>query len=51
MDVAGGASYFKGSIVERCYRDIRGIKFHPLHLEQSLLHAGKVALGLPADDF
>jgi alkylation response protein AidB-like acyl-CoA dehydrogenase len=49
MDVAGGAAFFKGSPIERAYRDIRGIKFHPLSIEQTLLHAGRLALGRPCD--
>lgn len=50
MDVAGGASFSKGSVIERCYRDIRAIKCHPLSMEKTLVHAGRVALGVPADD-
>jgi alkylation response protein AidB-like acyl-CoA dehydrogenase len=50
MEVAGGGSYFRTSPIERCYRDVRGAKFHPFTPEQTLLHAGKVALGLPADE-
>ncbi len=49
MEVAGGQAYFKGSPIERAYRDIRAIKFHPLQPEAALLHAGRVALGQPAD--
>ena len=49
MEVAGGAAYFKGSPIERAYRDIRAAKFHPLNLEASLVHAGRVALGVPAE--
>ena len=30
MDVAGGPAFFKGSVIERAYRDIRAAKFHPL---------------------
>jgi alkylation response protein AidB-like acyl-CoA dehydrogenase len=51
MEVAGGAAFFKGSVIERAYRDIRAAKFHPLTMEQTLLHAGQVVLGLPADAF
>jgi alkylation response protein AidB-like acyl-CoA dehydrogenase len=51
MDVVGGAGYFKGSPIERAYRDIRAAKFHPLTPEQTLLHAGQLALGLPGDHF
>ena len=48
MDVAGGSAFFKGSVIERCYRDIRAVKFHPFTLEETLLHAGRVAMGLEA---
>jgi len=50
MDVGGGAAFFKGSTIERCYRDIRAAKFHPLSPEMTLLHAGRLALGLPVDE-
>ena len=50
MDVVGGAGFFKGSPIERAYRDIRAVKFHPLTLEATLLHAGRLALGLPNDE-
>jgi alkylation response protein AidB-like acyl-CoA dehydrogenase len=50
MDVAGGPAFYKGSVIERCYRDIRAAKFHPLDPELTLLHAGRLALGLPVDD-
>ena len=49
MQVAGGSSYFKGSIIERCYRDIRAAAFHPLTPEATLVAAGQHALGLPDD--
>ncbi|MGD9704130.1 MAG: acyl-CoA dehydrogenase family protein [Acidimicrobiia bacterium] len=50
MDAVGGASYYRTSGIEQCYRDIRGAKYHPFSPEESLVHAGKLALGLPADD-
>jgi acyl-CoA dehydrogenase len=49
MEVAGGAAYYRTSPIEQAYRDIRGAKFHPLAPEETLVHAGKVGLGLPAD--
>ena len=49
MEVAGGAAYAKGSVIERAYRDIRGAKLHPFNPEATLLHAGRLALGLPCD--
>jgi alkylation response protein AidB-like acyl-CoA dehydrogenase len=50
MEVAGGGAYFKGSVIERAYRDIRAVKFHPLTCEDTLVQAGRLALGLPADE-
>ncbi|MCR2810365.1 MULTISPECIES: acyl-CoA dehydrogenase family protein [unclassified Microbacterium] len=49
MQVVGGAGYFTGSIVERCYRDIRAAAFHPLTPEATLLAAGRHAMGLPQE--
>ncbi len=49
MDVAGGPAFFRGSVIERCYRDIRAGKFHPLTPEQTLVRAGRTALGIPVD--
>lgn len=49
MEVGGGPAFFKGSTIERCYRDIRAAKFHPLTPEATLVHAGRLALGLPVD--
>ena len=49
MEVAGGGAFYKGSVIERAYRDIRGAKLHPFTPEATLLHAGRLALDLPCD--
>jgi alkylation response protein AidB-like acyl-CoA dehydrogenase len=49
MEVAGGAAYFRGSVVERCYRDVRAAKFHPSTPEDTLLLAGDEALAAVAE--
>jgi alkylation response protein AidB-like acyl-CoA dehydrogenase len=49
MEVAGGPAFFRGSTIERCYRDVRAAKFHPLSPERTLVHGGRLALGLPVD--
>lgn len=49
MEVAGGPAFFKGSVIERAYRDVRAAKFHPLTPEDSLVQAGRLALGQPGD--
>ena len=43
MEVAGGSAFFRGSVVERCYRDIRAAKFHPTTPEETLLLAADLA--------
>ena len=46
MEVAGGPAFFRGSVVERCYRDIRAAKFHPTTPEDTLqLLADQVLTG------
>jgi alkylation response protein AidB-like acyl-CoA dehydrogenase len=47
METAGGPGYFKGSVIERAYRDIRAAKFHPLTPEATFVEAGRGALGVP----
>jgi alkylation response protein AidB-like acyl-CoA dehydrogenase len=44
MEVAGGSAFFRGSVVERSYRDIRAAKFHPTTPEDTLLLAGDQVL-------
>jgi alkylation response protein AidB-like acyl-CoA dehydrogenase len=50
LEVGGGPAFFRGSTLERCYRDIRAAKFHPLSPELTLVHGGRLALGLPVDE-
>lgn len=47
MDVVGGPGYFRGSVVERAYRDIRAAKFHPLTPDATHVETGRHELGLP----
>ena len=50
LEIAGGAGYFRKAGLEQALRDIRGVGYHPLNPELTLLYAGKVALGVPADE-
>jgi alkylation response protein AidB-like acyl-CoA dehydrogenase len=50
LEIAGGASYFRKLGVEQAVRDVRGVLFHPLPPEATLLHVGRVVLGQPADE-
>ena len=49
MQAVGGSSYFKRSPLERAYRDVRAGSFHPPAPDKTLLYAGRLALGQPAD--
>jgi alkylation response protein AidB-like acyl-CoA dehydrogenase len=49
MDLGGASTYRKGSPIERAYRDVRAARFHPFDPETTLVHHGRVVLGLSAD--
>lgn len=46
MEAVGGASFFRGLGLERCFRDIQGSRFHPYHERRQYLFSGRIALGL-----
>jgi acyl-CoA dehydrogenase len=50
LSVGGGAAFYRTQPIEQCFRDMQGARYHPLTPEDTLVHAGQVALGLPADD-
>lgn len=49
LAVGGGAAFYRSRPIEQCFRDVQGARYHPLTPDESLVHAGLVALGLPAD--
>lgn len=49
LEVAGGAAFYKGSLVERAFRDVQGARFHPLQEPAQKELGGRVALGLDID--
>ena len=46
MEVVGGRSFFRSQQLERCFRDVQGIRFHPLHERRQFEFTGRVALGM-----
>jgi alkylation response protein AidB-like acyl-CoA dehydrogenase len=46
MEVTGGGSFFRSVGLERAFRDIQGIRFHPMLERRQYLFSGRVALGL-----
>lgn len=50
LDVVGGPAFARGSVIERARRDVAGARLHPIGPDATLVHAGRLALGLPCDD-
>jgi alkylation response protein AidB-like acyl-CoA dehydrogenase len=50
MDLAGGGSFLRKNPLERLFRDVQGVRYHPLQEKPQNVFAGRVALGLPLDD-
>jgi alkylation response protein AidB-like acyl-CoA dehydrogenase len=46
METAGGGSFFRALGLERCIRDIQGVRFHPFHERRQYQFSGRIALGL-----
>ena len=50
MDLAGGGSFLRRNPLERLFRDVQGVRYHPLQEKPQNVLAGRFALGLPLDD-
>ncbi|MGE4246442.1 MAG: acyl-CoA dehydrogenase family protein, partial [Parvibaculaceae bacterium] len=49
MEAAGGAGFYRSAGLERRFRDIQGVRYHPLQRGPQAQYAGAMALGLPVD--
>ncbi|TYB84265.1 acyl-CoA dehydrogenase family protein [Oceaniovalibus sp. ACAM 378] len=49
MELAGGASFYRKTELERRFRDIQAARYHPLQKEAQAEYAGAMALGHPVD--
>ncbi|WP_051213373.1 acyl-CoA dehydrogenase family protein [Maritalea myrionectae] len=47
MELAGGASFYRRTELERRFRDIQAARYHPLQKEVQAEYAGAMALGHP----
>jgi alkylation response protein AidB-like acyl-CoA dehydrogenase len=50
MDLAGGGSFLRKSSLERLFRDVQGVRYHPLQDKPQNVLAGRFVFGLPLDD-
>ena len=46
MEAAGGAGFFRSAGLERCFRDIQGLRYHPWQERKQYRFSGRIALGL-----
>ncbi len=46
MEAASGAGFFRASGLERCFRDIQGVRYHPWQERKQYRFTGRIALGL-----
>ena len=49
LELAGGAGFYRVNGLERRFRDIQGVRFHPLQQGPQTRYAGSLALGQPVD--
>ncbi len=49
LELAGGGAFYKGSVIERAFRDVQGARFHPLQEPAQKELSGRLALGLDID--
>jgi len=46
LEVAGGAGFFRDTGLERLFRDVQAVRYHPLRAHAQALYAGRLALGV-----
>ena len=47
IEAVGGGAFYRSNPLERLWRDIQAVHYHPLPDKRQLEFGGKVALGLP----
>ncbi len=50
MDLAGGGSFLRRNALERLFRDVQGVRYHPLQEKPQNVLAGRFSFGLPLED-
>lgn len=49
MELGGGAGFYRSKGLERCFRDVQGVRYHPLPEKPQTQLTGRVVLGLDID--
>jgi acyl-CoA dehydrogenase len=47
VEASGGGAFYRKNPLERLWRDVQAVHFHPLPEKKQLLFSGRFALGLP----
>jgi acyl-CoA dehydrogenase len=47
MELAGGSAFFRANRLERLFRDVQGVRYHPVQDKPQTSMVGRYALGLP----
>jgi alkylation response protein AidB-like acyl-CoA dehydrogenase len=47
VEASGGSAFYRKNPLERLWRDVQGVHYHPLPEKKQLLFTGRVSLGLP----
>jgi len=50
MELAGGGSFFRSAKLERLFRDVQGVRYHPVQDKPQTAMVGRFALGLTFDE-
>ena len=46
LEAASGAGFYRAAGLERCFRDIQGLRYHPWQERKQYVFSGRIALGL-----
>jgi acyl-CoA dehydrogenase len=49
MELAGGGAFLRAGKLERLFRDVQGVRYHPLQDKPQTMTVGRAVLGLPLD--
>jgi acyl-CoA dehydrogenase len=50
LEVGGGAAFYRSTGLEMCFRDLQGVRYHPVQEKTQTRLTGRHLLGLPLDD-
>jgi alkylation response protein AidB-like acyl-CoA dehydrogenase len=49
LELGGGAGFYRSAGLDRCFRDLQGVRYHPLPEKGQTYLTGRILLGLPID--